>query len=47
MKTDTLTRAWRHVWKYYGRGLTTAVGINTRRLLVHAWLAGYRAGRRS
>lgn len=42
-----LIRAWRHVWKYHGRGLSTSVGIHTRQLLVRAWLAGYRAGKRS
>lgn len=38
--------AERHVWTYHGRGLSTSVGVHTRRLLAQAFVAGYRAARR-
>jgi len=45
--SETATRAWRYVWRHHGRGLSTSVGVHTRRLIAKAFVAGYRAGRRS
>lgn len=39
-------RAWSYVWRHHGRGLSTAVGIHTRRLIRDAFAAGWRANQR-
>jgi hypothetical protein len=35
--------ATRYVWRVHGRGLSTSVGVHTRRLIKAAYKAGYRA----
>lgn len=48
MKREELNQlAWSYVWRNHGRGLSTAVGINTRRLLRDAYAAGIRKARRA
>jgi hypothetical protein len=46
MTTDLVALAWRYVWRHHGRGLSTSVGVHTRRLIAKAYATGYRAGRR-
>ena len=39
--------AYRWMWRVHGRGFSTTVGVHTRELLVQAFKAGYRAGKKA
>jgi hypothetical protein len=43
-RAEALAARWS--WRIHGIGLSTSVGVHTRRLIAQAFAAGYKAGRR-